>query len=774
MGNQVSVVDALVNLEFPPGAVSPADLPARHDLPMGVLAFEVASLMRRALDLWRQLDARNITGLEKKLQTEGLKRLGVGDYSFRWRLAGAEYASDLTALTAAVGVLARRMGGARGGEVLKRLKGYSRAWKREDSFSEGEADELMRFLRDQLEPMGALHKEMLTLDDVINSTGAEPDVPPPKGRRAKGKPQGAVLDQIQVVHHLQRASLWTHPLERPVLILAVALGMLWQQYRTVFGRPSPPKQEELSATLGAAGLPTLYARVLLGIEQMQEMSPTSPPFKEQRRELYGILPSAVRRRLAKRLKQRSKRQVDGAIAKDLRGVVGDILRWAVPVAERTEVWNGDKSFGAQRRTRLHRTLLVETLHYCDKDKFEAVLVELLASFSLVTLHARRTPPHPHSKARPASAPLRRKLPGSAGPKNQAARPTSAPAYPASASAPAPAFPTSASAAAYPTSASAAAYPTSASGASAAAYPSSASTAAAADTDNSSNRNAKPKSAPGAPSPSHPPARTAPMARSISITDAPDGGIRHLRNARSPRSAAASRSPHSAAPSPAPPSDSQPFPASRSTSQGPPSMARSPSNAPPPMARTASEPGNNGPAMPGSSSHARPGPGPAPGPAGPRGNPTGPRPRPGAGPGPRPSPGQALPGRGGMGPGTGVPPGSGAMRAGPAGPQARPGPQARGGGMAPRPMLGPRPVGQGGSPAGGVGGGRGGGGRGGGGRGNGGPVYRPSPTSPALDDIDGMPIRRSGGNVDAGQRQKMQQREWLKREVLQQGGSHAMG
>ncbi|CAI5471473.1 unnamed protein product, partial [Closterium sp. Yama58-4] len=108
--------------------------------------------MRKALDLWRQLDARNIAGLEKQLQTEGLKRLGVGDYSFRWRLAGSEYASDLTTLTAAVGVLARRCGGARSGEVLKRLRGYSRAWKREDSFSEGEADELMRFLREQLEP----------------------------------------------------------------------------------------------------------------------------------------------------------------------------------------------------------------------------------------------------------------------------------------------------------------------------------------------------------------------------------------------------------------------------------------------------------------------------------------------------------------------------------------------------------------------------------------------------------------------------------------------
>ncbi|CAI7773992.1 unnamed protein product [Closterium sp. NIES-53] len=209
MGNQTSVVDALIDLEFPSAAAAPAArLPPGHDLPMGVLSFEVASLMRKALDLWRQLDARNIAGLEKQLQTEGLKRLGVGDYSFRWRLAGAEYASDLNALTAAVGVLARRCGGARSGEVLKRLRGYSRAWKREDSFSEGEADELMRFLREQLEPMGALHNAMLALEDVIQSSAADPEMQNPKTRRTKGKPQAAVMEQVGWGHGMGRHGLW--------------------------------------------------------------------------------------------------------------------------------------------------------------------------------------------------------------------------------------------------------------------------------------------------------------------------------------------------------------------------------------------------------------------------------------------------------------------------------------------------------------------------------------------------------------------------------------
>ncbi|CAI7832510.1 unnamed protein product, partial [Closterium sp. NIES-54] len=780
--------------------------------------------------------------------TEGLKRLGVGDYSFRWRLAGAEYASDLNALTAAVGVLARRCGGARSGEVLKRLRGYSRAWKREDSFSEGEADELMRFLREQLEPMGALHNAMLALEDVIQSSAADPEMQNPKTRRTKGKPQAAVMEQMQVVHQLQRGSLWNHPLERPVLLLAVSLGVLWQQYRSVFGRPAPPKQEELKATLGAAGLPSLFARVLLGVEQMREMSPISQPFKEQRRELYSILPSTVRRRLAKRLKQRSKRQIDGAIARDLRGVVGDILRWvvplaertecslpssslacfelnqvrwAVPLAERTEVWNGDKSFGMQKWNRGRRTLLVEvrcwwgqgcaggdeweavrvdclllirfksglfeavlvellasatplvphpfpppppffsspcppyqTLHYCDKDKFEAVLVELLTSFSLVTLHFRRShlQPHPPSKARPPSGPVRRKQPGSAEPKNQAA-PSTAPPFPPSASAPTFASSNSMSNG----------------------YGNSEGNSNSNSNDNSSptstaygksmSVSATPAAAAASAASAAPPtaARPSPMARAISITDAPDGGVRQPRTGpyrsgppSSPRAGPASRSA-----APGPPSSPRPRPASGAAPPGPPSMARSASSAPPSMARTAHEP-PPGPAMPRPAPQARPGPGPAPGPGGPRGNPTGPRPRPGAGPGPRPSPGQAMPGRGGMGPGAGVPPG---MRAGPPGPQARPGPQYRTGGPAQRPMQGARPMG----PGGGMGGGRGGGGRGGGG----GPVYRPNPASPVLDDIDGMPIRRPGGNVSAGQRQKMQQREWLKRE-MQQGGSHAMG
>ncbi|CAI5470582.1 unnamed protein product, partial [Closterium sp. Yama58-4] len=466
-------------------------------------------------------------------------------------------------------------------------------------------------------------------------------------------------------------------------VLAVALGVLWQQYRSVFGRPAPPKQEELKATLGAAGLPSVYARMLLGVEQMREMSPISAPFKEQRRELYAILPSAVRRRLAKRLKQRSKRHIDGAIARDLRGVVGDILKWAVPLAERTEVWNGDKSFGAQRRARAHRTLLVETLHYCDKDKFEAVLVELLTSFSLVTLHAKR--PHPPSKARPPSAPIRRKQPGSAEPKNQAAsRPSTAPAFPPSASAPT--FVNSNSISNGYGNSEGNSNSNDNSGTTGTAYAKSQSVSALP----AAAAAAAPASAAAAP------ARPPPMARAISITDAPDGGIRQPRT-----------SPYHSGP----PSSPRAGPASRAGPPGPAPMARSASSAPPPMARTAAETPPTGPAMPRPASHSRPGPGPAPGPGGPRGNQTGPRPRPGAGPGPRPSPGQAMPGRGGMGPRAGIPPNQ---------------------------------------------------------------VYRPSPASPVLDDIDGMPIRRSGGNVSAGQRQKIQQREWLKREVMQQGGSHAMG
>ncbi|GJP42078.1 hypothetical protein CLOM_g1670, partial [Closterium sp. NIES-68] len=55
--------------------------------PMGILAFEVAGLMHRVLDHWSQLEPGHVAELRQQLQSENLERLGVGDFSFRWRMA---------------------------------------------------------------------------------------------------------------------------------------------------------------------------------------------------------------------------------------------------------------------------------------------------------------------------------------------------------------------------------------------------------------------------------------------------------------------------------------------------------------------------------------------------------------------------------------------------------------------------------------------------------------------------------------------------------------
>ncbi|CAI5974667.1 unnamed protein product, partial [Closterium sp. NIES-64] len=91
---------------------------------MGILAFEVAGLMHRVLDLWSQLEPGHVAELRQQLQSENLERLGVGDFTFRWRMA---------------------VGGRVGGQVQQVLRAHARRKeKREKAVGKAEADEVMR------------------------------------------------------------------------------------------------------------------------------------------------------------------------------------------------------------------------------------------------------------------------------------------------------------------------------------------------------------------------------------------------------------------------------------------------------------------------------------------------------------------------------------------------------------------------------------------------------------------------------------------------------
>ncbi|CAI5518578.1 unnamed protein product [Closterium sp. Naga37s-1] len=372
---------------------------------MGILAFEVAGLMHRVLDLWSQLEPGHVAELRQQLQSENLERLGVGDFTFRWRMAGLEYYNELLLLTAGVAAMARQSGGAVGGQVQQVLRAHARRKeKREKAVGKAEADEVMRFLRDHLGPTGILKREMEALDEAVASTSSDGDAYSFEDKQpTQSYPEEYFVTQGQKVQQLQRSSLWSHSLERMAKTLAVAVGILWQHLREVYGWPDPIGPDDLEGTVGQAGLPMLYARVLAAVSQLAVTMPGTPAFTDKRKDLYLMLPTFIRHQLHSRLRVSRRRPLDEVLLGELRQLAAQMFCWLMPFSQATLQWVNDRSHSARVAGR-QRVLLVQTLHFANKDRFEAILIELLSSLSLVIAASTPPPPPPPIRARPSKPP----------------------------------------------------------------------------------------------------------------------------------------------------------------------------------------------------------------------------------------------------------------------------------------------------------------------------------------------------------------------------------
>ncbi|CAI5508238.1 unnamed protein product [Closterium sp. Naga37s-1] len=353
---------------------------------MGILAFEVAGLMHRVLDLWSQLEPGHVAELRQQLQSENLERLGVGDFTFRWRMAGLEYSNELLLLTAGVAALARQSGGAVGGQVQQVLRAHARRRekrekavgkaeadevqqvlraharrreKREKAVGKAEADEVMRFLRDHLGPTGILKREMEALDEAIASTSSDGDAYSFEDKQpTQTYPEDYFVIQGQKVQQLQRSSLWSHSLERMAKTLAVAVGILWQHLREVYGWPDPIGPGDLEGTVGQAGLPMLYARVLAAVSQLAVTMPGTPAFTDKRKDLYLMLPTFIRHQLHSRLRVSRRRPLDEVLLGELRQLAAQMFCWLMPFSQATLQWVNDRSHSGRVAGR-QRVLLVQ-------------------------------------------------------------------------------------------------------------------------------------------------------------------------------------------------------------------------------------------------------------------------------------------------------------------------------------------------------------------------------------------------------------------------------
>ncbi|KAK9911806.1 hypothetical protein M0R45_035695 [Rubus argutus] len=132
-------------------------------------------------------------------------------------------------------------------------------------------------------------------------------------------------------------------------------------------------------TLGAAALALHYANVVIVIEKLV----ASPHLigLDARDDLYNMLPASVRAALRERLKPFSKSLssavYDTVLAGEWNVAMAGILEWLAPLAHNMIRWQSERSFEQQTLVSRTHVLLVQTLYFANQQKTEATITELL-------------------------------------------------------------------------------------------------------------------------------------------------------------------------------------------------------------------------------------------------------------------------------------------------------------------------------------------------------------------------------------------------------------
>lgn len=392
---------------------------------VGILAFEVASIMSKLLHLWRYLSDANLSHLRNHtIALPGVRKLISDDDSFLLLLARAELADSLRLVADSVAALSNRCADPALRHFGLSFHAFADSGQDPNRWVMGWKDmetKLAKKMDRQVSTTAALFREMdelseaeQTLKKLVHGGGGS--------RLATvAELQQRIFWKRQQVKYLRQTSLWSSTFDAAVAPLARAAFTVLARIKYAFcdGQPcllpralssgfaavfpsddtaSPLKancrflelcSETLNpapSTLGAAALSLHYANLITVLERMAR-APRAPRAvgAEAREEVYAMLPASVRAQLRARLRGvRWEACRDARLAAEWRAAVGRIAEWLGPVAQDTIRWQAERSFEGRRMTTSApraNVLLLQTLHFANREKVEAAVTELLVGLN---------------------------------------------------------------------------------------------------------------------------------------------------------------------------------------------------------------------------------------------------------------------------------------------------------------------------------------------------------------------------------------------------------
>lgn len=410
---------------------------------VGVLAFEIAGLLSKLLALHHSLSDKNIVRLKNEaIALEGVRKIVSNDESFLLGLACSEIVQNLHIISKTVAQLSSRATDPTLQSFYEILEDFASTGRDQHSWAAlcgKDLEGLVRRVDRYIAATAALYREMEELNSLQHSLKKTP-------QEGALEVQQKVVWQKQEVKYVKEKSLWNRSYDSVILLLARLIFTVLVRIKFVFGigqsyysHPSTlPRSLSASATvfpssdlsnhlnyvsgpltstplrpnkrvtgntagfgtrtgffesriknlkpppttLGAAALALHYANLIIVLEKMIK----SPHLVglDAREDVYAMLPNSIRSSLRARLKGVGFTATDPILATEWRDALGRILAWLGPLAHNMIKWQSERSFEQQNlMPKSTNVLLLQTLHFANKDKTEAAITELLVGLNYI-------------------------------------------------------------------------------------------------------------------------------------------------------------------------------------------------------------------------------------------------------------------------------------------------------------------------------------------------------------------------------------------------------
>lgn len=410
---------------------------------LGILAFETAKTMSRLVSLYKSLSDAEISRLKNEIiKSEGVAFLNSTDEGFLLSLAFAERLEDLDRAAVSVARLGKKcddFGLNRFDLFYTDLKLGTVSFRKLE-YGSRVVHRKVRKMEKLVAATSSLHA---ALEGLTELEASERKLKQLKQRQIEMQKANFDLfnqkleNQRKQVRYYREISLWSKTFDRSVDLMARIVCVLYARICSVFGQGRKlsligPVKEKLvphsgplltsskptmvrfysrksllffdedgdddhgamivksnrvfhsagPATLGGSGLALRYANVILLAEKYMDSALSVS--QDERESFYQMLPenlkALVRTKLIKNMRSADE---DALLAEGWREAMVGMMGWLGPMASDTVNWQMERNFERMKFDPKPSVLLLQTLHFSDKEKTEAAIAEILVGLSCI-------------------------------------------------------------------------------------------------------------------------------------------------------------------------------------------------------------------------------------------------------------------------------------------------------------------------------------------------------------------------------------------------------